>query len=96
MLIHHRRRRPLAKFHLANNVVALKELNAPAGQRTIEGPLFRTSPESLLTVSVLDFAPDSAASTLVQPARFPTGYDSLAPHATGETIASFPDQLNVR
>jgi hypothetical protein len=75
--------------NLTKLVAALNELDARIRVSADDEPLpFRTSPESLSTVTVLNVAPKFGDLDLVvQPAGFPTGYEGLAPDATVETIA---------
>ena len=74
--------------NLTNLIAALEDLDARVRVSDDVEPLpFKTSPESLSTVTVLNLATRFGDLDLVvQPAGFPAGYDGLAAGAEVETI----------
>jgi len=74
--------------NLTNLIAALEDLDARIRVSDDVEPLpFKTSPESLSTVTVLNLATRFGDLDLVvQPAGFPAGYDGLAAGAEVETI----------
>ncbi|MCB0939570.1 MAG: hypothetical protein KDB72_04940 [Mycobacterium sp.] len=74
--------------NLTKLIAALEDLDARVRVSDDVEPLpFKTSPESLSTVTVLNLATRFGDLDLVvQPAGFPAGYDSLAAGAEVETI----------